>query len=400
VADAPEPGKPPRRELAIPLPVAAVMPLVLLALLLYAFFKYEEETLGPLGKPPAPIEKLAIERVVFSTPDDIALTVRNVGPEPVTVAQLLVNEAIWDHSIQPRRELGRLDGAEIHVAYPWEAGQPVKFTIVSGNGLRFEKDIPVAAETPKPDARYLGTFALLGAYVGVIPVFLGILWFPFLKRIGDRWLSALLAFTAGLLLFLAIDAVEEALEVAERLPDVYNGKGLVAIGTIGTLLGLLAIGRRGGGARAASPLGLAYLIAIGIGLHNLGEGLAIGAAYVLGEVALGTFLVVGFTLHNTTEGLAIVAPVLRSGARLLHLAGLGLVAGAPTIAGAWIGAFTYSDVFSTLFLAVGAGAVLQVVHAIAAHMGRDGQDLLARRNVAAFVIGLLVMYGTGLLVAL
>ena len=67
----------------------------------------------------------------------------------------------------------------------------------------------------------------------------------------------------------------------------------------------------------------ALLIAIGIGLHNLGEGVAIGAAYAVGSLALGAFLVVGFALHNTTEGLAIVAPLARERVSLRRLALLG-----------------------------------------------------------------------------
>jgi len=145
---------------------------------------------------------------------------------------------------------------------------------------------------------------------------------------------------------------------------------------------------------------VAYLIAIGIGLHNLGEGLAIGAAYNLGKLALGTFLVIGFMLHNTTEGLGIVAPVAREGAALRDLVGLGLVAGAPTIAGTWLGGFTYSPVLATLFLALGAGAIFQVVYEVLKLMIADAaQEVATLINVLGFALGLLIMYLTGLFVA-
>jgi hypothetical protein len=83
-------------------------------------------------------------------------------------------------------------------------------------------------------------------------------------------------------------------------------------------------GRRAG----ASGQRLALLIAVGIGLHNLGEGVAIGSSYAVGALALGAFLVVGFAIHNTTEGLAIVAPVADARPTLARLAVLGLIAGA------------------------------------------------------------------------
>jgi zinc transporter ZupT len=159
-------------------------------------------------------------------------------------------------------------------------------------------------------------------------------------------------------------------------------------------------GRRGDGARPA--MALAYLVAIGIGLHNLSEGLAIGAAYTLGNVALGAMLVMGFTLHNTTEGLAIVAPIARSTVSFRHLALLGAIGGVPTILGAWLGGFTYSAVLALLFLSFGAGAIFQVVYQIASGMaaGRGGvASLLSFPNVMGFLAGFLIMYVTGLLVA-
>jgi zinc transporter ZupT len=145
---------------------------------------------------------------------------------------------------------------------------------------------------------------------------------------------------------------------------------------------------------------VAYMIAAGIGLHNLGEGLAIGSAYVLGEVALGAFLVIGFAIHNITEGLGIVAPVA-SGKRprKIHFLLLGLLAGVPAIFGTWIGGFTYSDVWATLFFAIGSGAIFQVVYEIIKLMAKDSEEGLGSlTNFTGLVLGLLIMYVTGLFV--
>ncbi len=387
------------------------MPLALLAGILYAFF--EGGAAAPLGEPSAAIEVIAIERIAFAK-DDIGIFIRNAGPGPVKVAQVLVNGAIWTDqaSFRPGRdeELGRLQSMEIHVAYDWEEEQPFTIEVFTATGLRHEATVDVARETPVANAHYLGTFALLGLYAGVIPVFLGILWFPVLKRLGPSGISAILAFTIGLLVFLGTEAIVEAHEIAGELPGAFHGDGLLVLGTLGTLLVLMAVGRRekpphpgplpeGRGSSAQSPLAVAYLIALGIGLHNLGEGLAISAAYTLGELSLGAGLVVGFTIHNTTEGLAIVAPILRARAGLKHLVLLGALAGIPTIIGTWVGAFAYSPLLSILFLAIGAGAIMQVVYAIGTHMARnEATPPFSWANVSGFCLGLAVMYVTALLI--
>ncbi len=163
------------------------------------------------------------------------------------------------------------------------------------------------------------------------------------------------------------------------------------------LTGLQLSNSSGGGGAASNGVRMAWLVALGIGIHNLGEGLAIGSAYVLGELTLGALLVVGFTLHNATEGIAIVSPILRqSGPQLSRLVGLGALAGAPTILGCWIGAFTYSQFWALLFLGIGSGAIVQVITAILG--GRALRDTLAPLNLAGMLTGYLVMYGTGLLV--
>ncbi|MBA3337670.1 MAG: metal transporter, partial [Chloroflexia bacterium] len=150
-------------------------------------------------------------------------------------------------------------------------------------------------------------------------------------------------------------------------------------------------------------LGLAYRIATGIGLHNLGEGLAIGAAFAIGEVALGVFLILGFTLHNVTEGVGIAAPVVREQPRLIHFILLAAVAGVPAIFGTWIGAFIYSPFWTTVFFAVGIGAILQVVYEVGRLILRSqskaGEPLMTWTTFGGVTAGIAVMYLTGLLVA-
>jgi len=386
--------------------LAGLLPLVLIGAMTAWFLGGGAARLGLVQ---APIEKLAIERIVFK-PQEIVLHVRNEGPGPMTVAQIFVNDAIWDFSITPGRLLERLRGATISIPFDWLQGEPYVLTVVSGTGIRHTRTVEIATMTPAVSLGTLGVFGLLGVYVGVVPVLLGLLWLPFLRSIPRAWLDFWLSFTMGLLVFLGIDTIHESFEILDRVPEFLNGLMLIAIGSLGAFFGLVALGRvlqpgaRGAGAGApAGGMGLALMIAIGIGLHNLGEGLAIGAAYTLGEVALGSFLIVGFTLHNTTEGLAILSPLIEAKTRVRDLVLLGVVGGAPTILGTWTGAFTYSDPLSLLFLGLGAGAIFQVVWVLARGRAAKGEtivDALARPlNVAGLFAGFLVMYATSLLVA-
>src|SRR3972149_1962558 len=194
----------------------------------------------------------------------------------------------------------RLARATITIPYPWVEGESHGITLLSSSGITFAHIVEVAAESPQPTVQFLLTFTLLGVYVGIIPVFLGVLWFPFLRRLARRWVHFFLSLTAGLLVVLGVDAPAEAVESSGPVPAALQGQALVAVGFLASSLALIAAGRLARGRVSSSRLLVAYLIAIGIGLHNLGEGLAIGAAYNLGKLALGTFLVIGFMLHNTT----------------------------------------------------------------------------------------------------
>lgn len=375
-----------------------ILPLIALGGVIALFLS----TGGGLGlSSPAPVEDLSIERTIL-TPGGIDLVVRNAGPEEVKIAQVVINEAVWPFSVKPNANIPRLSEATVHLDYEWVQGEAYGVTLFTANAIAFDAEIPVAFTTPQPTSRTFWSFTLIGLYVGVIPVYLGLFWFPALRRLGRRWMVFLLAITAGLLVFLGLDTLAEALEQANAVPSPLQGIGLVGIGAVATFFLLDAISRRqatSGKSEASQRLSLAYMIATGIGLHNLGEGLAIGAAYNVGEIALGAFLVVGFIIQNITEGLGIIAPVLRDRPGVGSLALMGLVGGAPAILGAWIGGFAPNAALAVLFLAVGTGAVFEVVYEIAKLIQKDtARQSMPITVFSGLVTGMLLLWVTGLLI--
>lgn len=381
--------------------LTGLLPLALLAGLTVLFLR-----VGPLGvfrTAFPPVEQLTIERIRLPAPDAMEIRVVNGGPEPVTVAQVLIDEAYWPFEIEPGPTITRLHSATIRTPYPWVEGEPLEVMLMTSTGLTFAARVEVATQSPEPNSRYLATFTLLGVYVGVIPVLLGLLWFPFLRRLERKWIHFFLSLTLGLLIFLGLDALHEAIELHEQVPEAFQGMGLIILGTLTAVFGLVAVGRwlrsRPAMGNLSPRLWVAYMVALGIGLHNLGEGLAIGAAYSVGAISLGAFLVIGFAIHNTTEGLGIVAPVAKQRPALWHLAALGALAGLPTIAGAWIGGFTYRPDLAVFFLALGAGAIFQVVYQIGQMIRRESEDgWAAPLNALGLVAGVLIMYSTAMLV--
>jgi zinc transporter, ZIP family len=349
----------------------------------------------------APVEELSIERYTLKR-NEIELHVRNTGPDEINVAQVVINEAIMPFTITPNTNIPRLGRARIHINYPWTYGEAYAINIFTSNAIGFGVDIPVAFETPQPSAATFWGFTLIGLYVGVIPVFLGIFWFPALRTLGRRTMTFLMAATAGLLIFLGLDTLAEAFEFAAEIPGTFQGIGLIGIGAVATFLLLDAISKQQtdtSGNEAQRRLSVALIIAVGIGFHNLGEGLAIGAAYNVGEIALGTFLVVGFIIQNITEGLGIIAPVLRDRPSLGRLALMGLIGGAPAIIGAWIGGFTPSPFLAVLFLAIGAGAIFEVIYEIAKLLQKDSQrEAMPMTIFSGVLTGMLVLWVTGLLI--
>jgi len=348
------------------------------------------------------IEQIAVERTVLR-PGLIEVTVRNTGPDPVQIAQVSVNDVYVDVD-GGQAPIGRLGTVILALDYPWQTGQPYLISMLTSTGVILEHDIPAAVTTPTSSRGVLGLMALLGLYVGVIPVLLGMLVLPVLRRAGPTVVQVLLALTVGLLVFLALDGGIEALELGGRSGGAFGGPALVVLGAGLAFLTLTLVDRvlRGrrqqAKARGAQGLQLSIMISVGIGLHNLGEGLAIGSAYAVGELALGAFLVVGFALHNTTEGIAIVAPLADQRPSWLQLAGLGLLAGGPAVVGAMVGATVINAELSALLLGVGVGAIAQVIVQIAPALRTRSGQLLNPASIGGMTAGVLIMYFTGLLV--
>jgi zinc transporter, ZIP family len=374
----------------------AVVPVLLLALAVGLVVTSGSSLVDLVGTNPPPADEFDVRRVEFD-PGEIRITVRNPQRDDLTIANVNVDDAIVPFTVDGSTTLGRLRSATIVVPYDWVEEDPITVGVTSSTGIETVEEIPAALETPDPSVEGFFGYALIGALVGIVPVALGLLWLPALRQTSAEWLSAFMAFTAGLLTFLGLEALSEAFELQALLPAGLGGSGLVLLGVALSFLGMTALSGRLSGGTAASGLTLALLVAIGIGLHNFGEGLAIGASFALGELQLGTFLIVGFMIHNVTEGLGIAAPIARTRVAILALGGLVLVAGAPTILGAWLGGYTTNEVLAALFFGIAAGAAFQVVVEVGRYVARHAPGgLRSGYAIGGFLAGVAAMYLTGI----
>ncbi|MGD9710595.1 MAG: ZIP family metal transporter [Thermomicrobiales bacterium] len=388
--------------------ILALVPLLLLAGVM-AIILATDGGVGDRNAPP--IETLSVQQIRLPEPGMMEIDIVNDGPDDISIAQVAVDDAYWQFAIDPQRPLQRLETATISIPYPWVQDEAHAVSILSSTGVVFEAEVAVAIESPSRTWDDILRFGLVGLYVGIVPVALGLLWYPFMLRLGRQGMNFILALTIGLLLFLIVDMWDEAHVVALAAPASLNATVLIPVLAVlaGALLVVAGHALQGRADARASDEGtrargltLAYQIAIGIGLHNLGEGLAIGSAFAIGEAALGVFLIAGFTLHNVTEGIGIAAPLVEQRPSLLHFFTLAAIAGGPAIIGTWIGAFTFSPFWTTVFLAIGIGAIAQVVWAVGkmilSSQRRHGEPGLTWVTLSGLAAGFAVMYVTALLV--
>lgn len=372
------------------------------------------------------LPKIDIEKVEFYEDNTIFAFVRNVGQNTINISQVDINDRILPAVIEPDRSLQRLEGSKIIIPFSWNRGESYEVGVTTDDGTRFSKIVSAAIETPKIGLSQFGAYALIGIYVGVIPVFAGLLWYPIMRGLDKNKYNFIMSITVGLLFFLGIDAIIESNELAvKNFPDPSKIQLLIITTTLISLISLIFISSKIikkksnrnenydknnvheliGSDRAVeseskylNPFSLSLMISIGIGLHNFGEGLIIGSSILLGELALTIFLIIGFTIHNTTEGLAIVSPLSKTKSRnIKRLIIYGLIAGIPTIGGTWIGGFSFSNLTTILFLTIGSGAIFQVIYYITIDLINKNKDILSNGYIiSGFIIGMIFMYATGI----
>ncbi len=369
----------------------------LLALILASVWLVTSDWLKAFDTGAPPVEKIAFERTVLDN-DGIHLQIRAGGSAELSIAQVLVDDAYWSFRQEPGGALAPLSSAWLHIPYPWVLAEKHEVKVLTRTGVVFKHAIEVAVPTPQSQIGQLGPQALLGTFVGIVPVIIGMLCYPALRGVGRNGINFVLALTIGLLAFLFVDSLKEAIEFGLKSADSFQGIPMVVLAATAAFLLLYAVGRRHG---TPTGLALATYIALGIGLHNFGEGLAIGAAFTAGVAGLGVFLVLGFTLHNVTEGIGIVAPLVDERPTLPAFLGLALLAGAPAILGIWLGSLSYAPHWAALALAIGAGAILQVIVEVGGYLKRragPSEAWFTPSTLAGLTLGIAIMYVTAIFV--
>jgi ZIP family zinc transporter len=349
-----------------------------------------------------PREHLSIERVQV-TPKGFVATIRAGGVDEVTIAQVMVDGAYWIFEQDKPGPLARFKTAQIKINFPWIAREAHHLRFITKSGATFEHTVDVALETPTPSLLQFVDFGLLGILVGLVPIVIGMLFFPAIRALGTTGSEFSLTLTIGLLAYLFVDMTLHGLEMSAVASDIYGGPTTVFVAIGLTFVSLLWFSRRA--RNRGNGVQVAVLIALGIGFHNFGEGLAIGASFAANEASIGVFLIIGFALHNITEGFGIVSPLTQGRASIGLLAGLALLAGLPAAPGVWIGAFSYSPHFGALFFGVGAGAIAQVIVEIDRYLvttlsAEGANSRFSGASVAGYCCGIAIMYGTALLITI
>ena len=379
----------------------ALVPIVLLVAIAAAFVASGNSITGLVGSNPPPPDTLEMRRVEFHD-GRISLLVRNPQPEDITIAVVTVDDAVVPFTVDGPTTLGRLRSATIEIPFTWVEDDPYLFGVTSSTGIQSTIAVDAAVATPEPDGAAFGGYALIGLLVGVVPVALGMLWLPSLRRADPKWLAAFMALTGGLLTFLAVDALAEALELQGALPGALGGPGLVLAGVALSYLGLAWVAHRlsrrdGGAAARGAPRG-ARAGDDGRGRASASTTSARGWRSGRRSRSASSRSAPSWSSASwsTTSPRGSGSwPRSRRGAAWASAgsAVLALVAGAPTILGAWIGGFLTNEILVVLFFSLAVGAALQVVVEVGRYIARRAPGGLGSGwVVGGFLAGIAIMY--------
>src|SRR5215510_3003768 len=216
--------------------ILAFVPIIVLTGMLIFLLSPYGQSLINIG---TPLPQVTIEKIEFHD-NQILVFIRNTGPMDIVISQADVNDRIQSAAIEPSSKISRLSEATVTIPFPWIPGTPYEIGITTSDGTRFSKSVEAATLAPTPDANQALLFTSLGVYVGVIPILIGLLWYPYIRRISVSKYSFFLSLTAGLLVFLGIDALLEVNEIViKNVASVFNGQALsimVAISSFAILL--------------------------------------------------------------------------------------------------------------------------------------------------------------------
>ncbi|MGI0045092.1 MAG: divalent cation transporter, partial [Nitrososphaeraceae archaeon] len=158
----------------------AFVPIVVLAAMIIFLLSPYGQSLINIG---IPLPQVTIEKIEFHD-NQILAYIRNTGPMEIVVSQADVNDRIQSAAVEPSRNIQRLGEAKVMIPFPWIPGTPYEIGITTSDGTRFSKSVEAAALAPSPDANQALLFTSLGVYVGVIPVMIGLMWYPYIRRIS------------------------------------------------------------------------------------------------------------------------------------------------------------------------------------------------------------------------
>ena len=343
-------------------------------------------------------QSLSVERVVLK-PGRIVVTVRNGGGVPVNIAQVAINGAYWQFS-SDRLEIRRLQTADIDLYYPWIRGEPLELKLVSADGQTLVHTLNFPVETPHPGRDLFKRYVPLGLGMGVLPVAAGMLLRPVLRRSGHKTSEFFLAFTIGVLLAIGVESSFDTFELSAELVAPLAGRLLVVSVSVISFAAIYEWARRMGSKRGEDrALVAAWALAVAIGLHNLGEGLAVAGAEAAGVLAVGGLLALGFAVHNVSEGVAIAAVAGKKSRSIFFYQWAAAIAGLPALGGLLIGSLTPSKPISVALLAVGLGAIAEVVAEVWGLLTSGGGAVLAPHITGGLGTGLAFMYFTSIFVA-